>query len=107
MLHGERCHEQKGLHGTWHLYLKLGPNNYESNELEYDYVSDDDSIVESLDSYPNFDLINKLPQLFEITSINVCRCGPCPHHTDLLQVVLGQGLAGFVCMFCLARSVPL
>jgi hypothetical protein len=50
-------------------FIKLGPSNYESNELEYDYKSDDESIVESLDSQPNFDLINKLPQLFEITFI--------------------------------------
>jgi len=50
-------------------FIKLGPNNYISNELEYDCVSDNDSAVESVDSQPNFDLINKLPQLFEISSI--------------------------------------
>ena len=40
-------------------FIKLGPSNYVSNELEYEYESDDASIVESLDSQPNFDLINK------------------------------------------------
>ncbi len=50
-------------------FIKLGPSNYISNELEYEYESDDASIVESLDSQPNFELINKLPQLFEISSI--------------------------------------
>ena len=51
--------------------IKLGPDNYVSNELEYDYMSEDESVVESVDSYPNFSLINKLPQLYEISSVKV------------------------------------
>lgn len=50
-------------------FIQLGPNTNINQELEYDYVSDDESVVESLDSQPNYELIKKLPQLFEITSI--------------------------------------